>query len=129
MARSRIRTTLACSAVLFCHGCGDDGTGAPRDSGMGDAAAVDAGSVDSGRVEDAGGSGCVAVGLDPEVVRFDTDDGVTLEAAYFPTGTVGGPRTQMAARSAFYRASGAFAFSDAVRNAGQPRTYTRLAHG
>lgn len=77
---------ILAALALLSTACGDDDGPAP----MADAGQDGGGSGDAGA--DAGPApGCTAVGLDPEVVHFDTDDGVTLEAALFVEGTVGGP--------------------------------------
>jgi pimeloyl-ACP methyl ester carboxylesterase len=72
--------------LLSLAACGDDDGPAPTPDAGRDAGGAEDGGGDAGPV-----AGCTPVGLDPEVVHFDTDDGVTLEAALFVEGTVGGP--------------------------------------
>lgn len=75
-----------CFALL--SGCGDD-----RPDTAVDACATcrdDASPSGDDAGTDAGPTGTCTATADPEVVTFDTDDGVTLEAAFFAQGTVGG---------------------------------------
>jgi len=73
-------------------GCGDDASpadGGTRDTGAADSAAADSATADSATADSAAADSATAdsatadagcAGTAPEVVHFDTDDGVTLEA-------------------------------------------------
>jgi len=90
-----LATALLALSALACSDDADNtsGAGASGSGGAGTGASGGAGAAATGGSGAAGGGGntgsCMAGG--PEVVTFQTDDGLTLEADFYAAGDVGGP--------------------------------------
>jgi len=87
-------TALLALTALACSDDGEQNTsGAGASGGAGTGASGGAGASTATGGSGAAGGGnagtCEAGG--PEIVTFPTDDGLTLEADFYPAGTVGGP--------------------------------------